>query len=191
MSTIEEVLNFWFLPGDEPEFEKSKPNWFSKNDDFDREITERFLGDHEKAADGKLDKWKETSDGCLALLILLDQFSRNMFRGSPKSFEADPKALEIANHAIDKGFDKTFGPHQRMFFYLPFEHHEDIADQEYCLELVKDIPGAMDEGGYLVWAKAHYDIIARFGRFPHRNAVLGRESTSEEIEFLKQEGSSF
>ncbi len=191
MASIEEILDFWFLPGDGPGFKKSKTKWFNKNDDFDKEITSRFLGDYEKAADGKRDAWQETASGCLALILLLDQFSRNMFRGSAKSFEADPKALEIASHAIDNGFDKTFGPHQRIFFYLPYEHHEDIADQEYCLELIRGIPGAMDEGGYYTWAKAHYDIIAQFGHFPHRNEVLGRKSTAEEIEFLKQEGSSF
>jgi uncharacterized protein (DUF924 family) len=191
VSSINQVIDFWFLPGDGPGFEKSKGNWFAKDDRFYRRIIETFSEAYEQAVAGKLDPWKGSAEGCLALLLLLDQFSRNMFRGDRKSFAADAQARVIADHAVAQGFDKTFGPHQRFFFYLPFEHSEDLDDQKRCLTLVREIPGAMEPEGYYKWAHAHYVIIERFGRFPHRNAVLGRESTAEELEFLTQEGSSF
>jgi len=191
VASIDDVLDFWFQPGDGPGFEQSKQNWFAKDDAFDQQIVDKFAADYERAAAGELDDWMGSAKGCLALLLLLDQFSRNMFRGSPKAFTADPKARAIADHAVAQGFDKSYGPQERFFFYLPFEHSEDITDQNRCLELVREIPGAMEEEGNYKWAAAHHVIIERFGRFPHRNAVLGRESTDEELEFLTQEGSSF
>ena len=191
MAEISAVLDFWFLPGDGPNFGESQKNWFAKNTAFDRQISNTFATAYDRATAGELDHWQDSAEGSLALLILLDQFSRNMFRNDPKAFAADPQARTIADRAIARGFDKTFGAHQRFFFYLPFEHSENLADQNRCLDLVRQIPGALDDGGYYNWAVAHHAIIERFGRFPHRNDILGRKSTEEEKIFLTQEGSSF
>ena len=170
-----DVIAFWRAAGPE--------KWFEKNAAFDDEIRRRFLNVHEAATSGKLTAWEASAEGALALLILLDQFPRNMFRGQARAFATDPLARAIASRAILSGFDGAF-PDMRSFFYLPFEHSEDLADQERGLTLYK---AAGDEDG-LKWAKIHADIIHRFGRFPHRNAVLGRVSTPEEQKFLDDGG---
>ena len=184
-----EVLLFWFGPPGERG--KRQERWFVKSDAFDREIRERFLPLHEAAAAGKLARLKETAADCLALIVLLDQFPRNMFRGTPRAFATDALALDAARHAVRAGFDRNMLAVERMFTYLPFEHSEVLADQELACELTRPLdviePG-LDAHRYAV---AHRDIIQRFGRFPHRNAILGRASTPEEIEFLKGPGSSF
>jgi uncharacterized protein (DUF924 family) len=172
------VLDFWFR-GNE-----ARKQWFEKNPAFDSEITARFAGLQELAATGKLAHWRDSPRDCLALIILLDQFPRNMFRGSARAFATDALALEAAKHAIVMGYDRSMGEVQRTFVYLPFEHSEDLADQERALQLFAGNPD-------YEWARKHWEIIRRFGRFPHRNAVLGRQSTPAEIEFLKQPGSSF
>ena len=189
----QEVLDFWFPPQEAPTFEFAKKNWFSKNEAFDRQIIEKFGPTYEAAANGDLDTWKQTAEGTLALILVLDQFPRNMFRGSAKAFATDPQARETARHAIDQGFDKypSWFPDHRVFFYLPFEHSENLEDQTLCLKLIEDIPGAMEEQGLHYWAVAHYKIIERFGRFPHRNKALGRDSTVEETAFLLQPNSGF
>jgi uncharacterized protein (DUF924 family) len=135
---------------------------------------------------GELDRWKATPLASLALVIVLDQFSRNMFRETPRAFSADSPALAVAASVIERGFDRLLSPVERTFMYLPFEHAEDLAAQRRSLALFE----ALDPDD-MQYVKRHYEIIARFGRFPHRNAILGRESTAEEIEFLKQPGSSF
>lgn len=186
-ATIRTVLGFWFgdlPPGTDPE---PRDVWFKPTPDFDREITERFLGDTERAAAGELDDLMGSAEGCLALVILLDQFPRNMFRGTARAFAADDKALTIARHALDKGFDTSLPPVACLFLYLPFEHSEDLADQERSVALFE----ALKNDYWLDYAVRHRDIVARFGRFPHRNAILGRASTAEEEAFLKQPGSSF
>jgi uncharacterized protein (DUF924 family) len=161
--------------------------WFVKNEAFDREITERFGALHAEASAGKLDAWARTPEGTLALLILLDQFSRNMFRGTPSAFASDAKALDIAETAIAKGFAEALKSEERLFLYLPFEHQENAHAQARSLELIS----ALGDPELTKYALAHKDIIDRFGRFPHRNAILGRRSTVEEKEFLEGPGSSF
>jgi uncharacterized protein (DUF924 family) len=178
-----EVLKFWFG--------QDRKAWFEKNAAFDEEVRRRFVPLYELGAAGKLGAWQKTPAGCLALVVLLDQFSRNMFRGSTKAFAADPLARAAARVILDNGWDKALTPDERMFAYLPFEHSESLADQECCLALMKEISVFPETADLPKWAEAHLVIIRRFGRFPHRNAALGRESTLEEAEFLKQPGSSF
>lgn len=175
LPTSADVIAFWREAGPE--------RWFEKDAGFDDDIRRRFLPLHEAAAAGKLTGWEAGAEGTLALLILLDQFPRNMFRGQARAFASDPLALAIASRAILNGFDGAF-PDLRRFFYLPFEHSEDIADQKRALTLYK----AADDADGLKWAEIHANIIYRFGRFPHRNAVLGRVSTLEEQQFLDNGG---
>ena len=164
------VLAFWRAAGPD--------KWYEKNDAFDAEIRARFLATYEAAADGRL-TWDETPDGALALLIVLDQFPRNMFRGSARAFAADPLARTVASRAIERGFDQLAAA-ERSFFYLPFEHSEALVDQERCIALNR----ATGDADALKWAEIHADIIRRFGRFPHRNRVLGRPTTAEEEAYL-------
>lgn len=180
----EEVLRFWF--GERAERGTSRRQWFGKNAAFDDEIRARFLPLIEQAAAGRLARWKESARQCLALVVLLDQFPRNVFRGTARAFAADSLAREVARHALAQGYDRDLPAVEKTFFYLPFEHGESLADQELSCELMKPLG---EEA--LHWALKHKEIIERFGRFPHRNAILGRENTPEEIEFLKQPGSGF
>ncbi|HEY8374880.1 MAG TPA: DUF924 family protein [Nannocystis sp.] len=181
MSSPDDVLGFWFSP-------RVRPQWFVRSDAFDREICERFHEVYVDAAAGALDDWAKTPRGALALVILLDQFPRNMFRGTPAAFGSDAKAREIARAAVDAGLDDSLSQEERLFLYLPFEHSEDLADQERAVALI----GALTENAtWRDYAIRHRDIIARFGRFPHRNAILGRPSTAEEAEFLLEPNSSF
>jgi uncharacterized protein (DUF924 family) len=173
-----DVVAFWREAGPK--------RWYEKDFAFDQEIRERFLDVHEAAADGKLTAWERNAEGALALLILLDQFPRNMFRNDVRTFATDPMALSIAAGAIVRGFDAQVPAELRGFFYLPFEHSEDLADQERGVAFYK---AAGDANG-LKWAEIHADIIRRFGRFPHRNAVLGRATTPEEQAFLNGGGFS-
>ena len=178
----EEILNFWFV--------ETKPSqWFQKNPDFDAEIFNRFSGIYEWAQDGLCDSWMRTADGCLALCILLDQFPRNMFRGKPESFKTDSKALFVAKMACGKGYDQILPIIKRRFLYLPFEHAESFDEQKRSLTLFESIKQE-DPTGY-EYALRHYTVIERFGRFPHRNEILGRQSTNDELEFLKLPNSSF
>jgi uncharacterized protein (DUF924 family) len=181
MSTPDEVLDFWFSP-------RVRPKWFVRSDELDQEIRDNFSELHARAAAGALDAWAATPRGALALAILLDQFPRNMFRGIAEAFASDPQARAVARAAIDAGLDHDLSQEERLFLYLPLEHSEDLADQERCVELMRALD---EEPTWLDYAVRHRDIIARFGRFPHRNAILGRVSTPEECEFLMQPGSSF
>jgi len=178
-----DVRSFWFGI--------DQKAWFEKNPAFDAEIRERFLSLYEQGAGGMLADWRQTAADCLALVILLDQFPRNMFRGSARAFAADPLARDATRVILDRDWDKAMTPNERMFAYLPLEHSESLADQERCLVLMKEIAVFPETADLPKWAEAHLVIIRRFGRFPHRNAALGRVSTPEEIEFLKQPGSSF
>jgi uncharacterized protein (DUF924 family) len=164
------VIAFWRGAGPD--------RWYEKDAAFDEEIRRRFLKAYEAAA-GKLAAWETSAEGALALLILLDQFPRNMFRGQTRSYAADPLARAVASRAILNGFDGAF-PDLRDFFYLPFSHSENLADQERAVAIHR----AHNNADGLKWAEIHADIIRRFGRFPHRNAVLGRVSTPEEQAFL-------
>jgi uncharacterized protein (DUF924 family) len=172
VASAAEVVSFWRGAGQE--------RWFDKDAAFDEEIRTRFLATHEAAAAGKLSGWEQTALGALAMLILLDQFPRNMFRGEARTFATDPLARAIAAGGIVRGFDAQVPVELRGFFYLPFEHSEDIADQERGIAFYK----ASGDAEGLKWAEIHADIIRRFGRFPHRNAVLGRTTTPEEQAFL-------
>lgn len=173
-----DVLDFWWQAG--------PAKWFARDDGFDAGIRERFMAAVEAAKAGRLDTWEATPHGALALLILLDQFTRNLFRNDPRAFEADPKALGIADRAVSAGFDKAFPPSVRVFFYLPFEHAEDMAAQERSVDLCR----ALNNEQFYLYALIHLDVIRRFGRFPHRNKVLGRETTPEEQAFLDSGGFS-
>jgi uncharacterized protein (DUF924 family) len=176
---IDDVLGFWF--------ESCKPEqWFKRDDALDETLRQRFLALHPAVAALPIADCVVDARTALAATIVLDQFSRNMFRGTPTAFAADTKALAIAEEAIARGFDVGLPPERRQFFYLPFEHAEDPGLQARCVELFTPL------GEEAVrWAAAHKVIIDRFGRFPHRNAILGRESTPEEIEFLRGPNSSF
>ena len=185
------VLAFWFgLPSD-PDYSQPKKAWFIKNPAFDQDIRDRFLSLHQQACDGSLDPWQNEAESCLALLIILDQFSRNLFRGTPKAFAADDKALAIAKHALKSQLDQSLLPVQRWFIYLPFEHSEVWADQQRSLELWTTLSQHKPSSRTIQYAQQHADIIYRYGRFPHRNAILNRVNTAAEREFLKQPGSSF
>jgi len=184
----EDVLRFWFGPGSGTA-DAPREVWFRKDEGFDDEVRERFGALYEKATSGALDSWGETAEGSLALVIVLDQFPRNMFRGDPRSYATDEKALATAKRAVDRGLDRELPPLRRAFLYMPFMHSEDLGDQRRSVELFRDLDtGEMDAAGYAV---QHMEIVRRFGRFPHRNAVLGRATTPEEAEFLREPGSSF
>ncbi len=185
----EEILEFWF--GTQSERGSARKAWFEKNAAFDESIRARFLGLYEAAAGGRLGAWRESSNECLALIVLLDQFSRNMFRNSARAFAADALALDAARHAVERGFDRGLLPVERQFLYLPFEHSEALEDQLRACELMRSLEEFPQTAEAHLWARKHLEIIRRFGRVPHRNAVLGRASTTEEVEFLKQPGSSF
>ena len=191
MSDIAEVLDFWFGAPDSPERGRPRKCWFEKSEAFDAEVRSRFLKLYKRAVAGKLSRWERTPLAALALAVVVDQFPRNMFRGQARAFAADPLALRVARRMLHRGFDGLLRPVERWFVYLPFEHAEDLAAQRRSIALFGNLAGYPDGAGAIDYAQRHYTIIARFGRFPHRNAMLGRVSTSEEIAFLSQPGSSF
>jgi uncharacterized protein (DUF924 family) len=174
LATSDEILTFWRDAG--------PSKWFSKDDSFDQVCRDRFLPTYEAAARGDLNEWELTPEGALAVVLLLDQFPRNMFRGDRATYRTDPTALLAADRAIERGFDHDIDPLLRAFFYLPFMHSENLEDQERSVALNEAL-GAPES---VKFAHHHRDIVASFGRFPHRNALLGRESTPEEIAFLQQ-----
>ena len=182
-----EVLDFWFGVPPGP----ARAEWFRKDDAFDAQIRDRFGPLDEAASRRELDAWRADPASMLALVVVLDQFSRNLYRGNARAFAQDAHALECANEALARGDDTRLQPVQRQFLYLPLEHSEDLADQERCVALMRSLEGFEETRGLTEWAEKHRVIVARFGRFPHRNAALGRVSTPEEIEFLKQPGSGF
>jgi len=192
MISADEVLSFWFGPASDPAASRPRGYWFERDEAFDAECIRRFAEAHEQAVAGALDAWKDEPRGALALLILLDQLPRNLFRGTPRAFASDARAREVARHALARGLDVPLPPVWRWFFYLPFEHSEDIHDQRLAVSLF-EVLGLRDADSAETakYARAHHDIIERFGRFPHRNATLGRESTPEETVFLQEPGSSF
>ena len=180
MTAPRDVLDFWFK-------ECEPAQWWKKDVAFDERIRTRFLDSVTAARAGEYDRWMNTGEGSLALVILLDQFPRNLFRGKADAFASDAKAREVARHAIARGFDLETPKTARVFFYLPFEHSENMDDQnlsvKYVGERVGEDPDPQSQHTYTL---LHRDVIARFGRFPGRNAALGRESTPEELEFLAQ-----
>ena len=174
------VLAFWFA-------ELTPQQWFRKDDRVDATIGSRFRDTYEKVAATGGVTWRDTADGCLAAIIVLDQFPRNMFRGEARAFATDAAARTLARHALDEGYPEAVAKERRLFFFLPFEHSEDLADQELSVVLF----ASLNEERSRVFAERHRAIIERFGRFPHRNAALGRESTAEELAFLEEPDSSF
>ena len=180
-----QVIAFWFAAGPRDQ------RWFEKSDAFDTEIRERFLALYEEAAAGKLSEWESAAAECLALIVVLDQFPRNMFRGSARAFAADALALQVAQHALAQGYDRGQEPSVRLFFYLPFEHAESLQAQETACRLTEPLAAFPETFDVYRYAQRHREIVARFGRFPHRNAALGRASTAAELEFLRQPGSGF
>lgn len=172
VATPAEVIAFWFTAGAE--------KWFTKDTSFDADIRTKFLPTYEAAVQGQLCGWEAAAEGELAFILVLDQFPRNMFRGSPRAFATDALARAAAKRAMRRGFDRAFASPKRNFFYLPLMHSEELADQERCVALCRELGDA----NALKFAELHADIIRRFGRFPHRNALLGRIATAEERAFL-------
>jgi uncharacterized protein (DUF924 family) len=191
--TSQEVLDFWFLPPGAEGFGKPRPEWFRKDARFDAAIAERFGGAIAQAVAGGLREWdREGAQGKLARILMLDQFTRNAFRGKPESFSGDALALGAALELEGSGEDRGLTPLQRWFAYMPFEHAEDARMQEKSVNLFAGLAdGEGDFDSALDYAHRHRGVIARFGRFPHRNAILGRASTPEELAFLSQPGSGF
>lgn len=173
--TPHDIITFWRSAGPD--------KWYAKDDAFDQELRDRFMDTWEAARDGKLGAWQDSDEGALALLIVLDQFPRNMFRNDARAFSTDALARSVATRAIAEGRDRRIEQEMRAFMYLPFEHSEDITDQERSIALFKSL-----SADSLKWAVLHADIIRKFGRFPHRNAVLGRATTPEEAAFLDDGG---
>jgi len=176
----QDVLGFWRAAG--------PARWFSKDRGFDEAIRLKFEPVHHAAARGEYDDWAQTAEGALALLLLLDQFPRNLYRGSAHAFATDPKARAVARQAIDDGFDKQVEAELRPFFYLPFEHSEDPEDQALSCRLCQAHLDETGDAETLKWAELHREIIDRFGRFPHRNPCFGRVTTPEEQAFLDEGG---
>ncbi|MBE0625387.1 MAG: DUF924 domain-containing protein [Burkholderiales bacterium] len=191
MADFREVLDFWFGPAGSPAYGRPRDAWFEKSAAFDEAIRARFLDLYLLAADTGMPAWQAAPDSLLALIVLLDQFPRNLFRGTSRAFATDARALAAARLAVARGYDRMLAPVQRWFVYLPFEHAEDLETQRQCLALFEDLRSDPDSAGTIDYARRHFEIIARFGRFPHRNAILGRVSTPEEVEFLRLPGSGF
>lgn len=181
ISSIRDILDFWFLPLGHPDHGKERDVWFASTPAFDAEIGERFSSLLGPACAGALDSWRESPDGALALTLLCDQFPRNMFRRSARAFSGDAKAIETARIALARFYPVAYPIPMRVFFYVPFEHSEHLADQELSCALF----GTFGREDYDKYAISHREIIVRFGRFPHRNEVLGRECTEHELVYLK------
>lgn len=175
-ASADEIVSFWHQAGSD--------RWFTRDFAFDTEIRERFFDTYEAAAAGKFSDWEKSAQGALALLILLDQFPRNMFRGDRRAYETDGVARSVADRAIGRGFDRQVPHFERQFFYLPFQHSENLADQERCVELAR----GYGDDEFAKYAERHADILRRFGRFPHRNATLGRATRPQEQAFLDAGG---
>lgn len=191
-STAQQVLDFWFGSADAPDHGRARAAWFRKDADFDRRIVEQFGSLIETALAGGLAHWQRDAGSALAQIVVLDQFTRNAFRDQPRAFAGDAAALAAARAMRAAGQDAGLLPVQRAFVYLPFEHAEDIAAQEQSVRLFAELAAAAPElASMLDYAQRHHAVIARFGRFPHRNAQLGRASSADELAFLQQPGSSF
>jgi uncharacterized protein (DUF924 family) len=184
------VLDFWFAAGT-PDADRPRKAWWTRDDAMDADIRNRFGALHARAVRHDLENWRAEPQTSLALVIVLDQFSRNLGRGSPAAFAADPYARDIAKAAIESGFDAVLPPIRRQFFYLPLMHSEDLSDQDRCVTLYEALTDLPEQANSLKFALRHREIIARFGRFPHRNDVLGRTTTPDEAAFLKEPNSAF
>jgi len=198
METAQSICDFWFggVADDEAGKRQAKL-WWSKDAGLDAELTERFSGLVTAARSGQLEQWNDSALGRLALILLTDQLPRNIFRGTPEAFASDPQARQLCLAGLERGDDKTLKPIQRVFFYLPLEHSESLIDQDHAVSLFAALLQAMPQPvteqyrGFLTYAQKHRHVIQRFGRFPHRNAILGRQSSAEETAFLAEPGSLF
>lgn len=186
-----EVLDFWFGREGDPEYGQFRNEWFRKDPDFDARVTEQFADLYEEAAAGSLDGWRDDAASCLALVIVLDQFPRNIFRGDARTHAEDDRALGASRYAVEHALDRELPAFQRMFLYMPFMHSESVEDQRRSVELFERLAGEEGAPDVVSYAVAHRDTVEQFGRFPHRNALLGRETTPEEAVFLTKEGTSF
>ena len=199
MNPQQDVLDFWFGndPDDDQVPEQKWQFWWTRKDETDQVIEQQFGELVAAASLGELDGWAGTPRGLLALILVLDQFPRNIFRDTPEAFATDRKALGLTLAALEQEVDRQLRPIERIFLYLPLEHSESLEHQQRCVELMESLEREVPEAwrktfeGFTSYAVAHYDIMKRFGRFPHRNAILDRESTPEELEFLETPGSSF
>ena len=193
MSRVDEILTFWFgTPRDDEEYHATWHKlWFTRDPQFDLTVRERFLDDYQLAAERKLMEWQEQPRPGLALILLCDQFPRNMFRNDPRAFATDPLARAVATHLIQVGLDRHLLPVERSFIYMPFMHSEVLQDQQHSVMLFRQLAEERAFLNSVPYALRHREIIERFGRFPHRNTSLGRQSTPEEEAFLTQPGSSF
>jgi uncharacterized protein (DUF924 family) len=189
--SAEDVLGFWFGTPADAWFGKARAEWFRKDTAFDDQIRTRFGALHAQIAGGGSRDWLDEPRSALALVIVLDQFSRNLFRGDPRAFACDPQALLAAESALERGFDRHLTEVERPFLYLPFQHSEKLVQQERSMGLFEQLAREDPSSDNLSYALQHLKIIQRFGRFPHRNQVLGRPSTEAELAFLKEPNSSF
>lgn len=186
MSQAQGILEFWFGHPDEPSYGKPKTFWFNPKPEFDEQLRNLFLKDYQKAAGGYLNDWINSPETSLGLILLLDQFPRNMFRNTPQAFATDWEAVSAAEQVVALGYDRKFLPVQRWFIYLPFEHSENLVHQQQSIKLFQQLSHDPDSTQAIEYAHRHKEVIERFGRFPHRNHILGRTSTAAEEEFLKQ-----
>src|SRR5215472_15879830 len=181
------LLDFWFGPLGDPDRDKHREIWFKSTEEFDTALRRKFLADYEAAAAGELDSWETSPEGALALVLLLDQVPRNIFRRTPRAYAADSAARAVADRALERGFDQLVGPAWRTFFYMPLHHSEDIGDQQRSAALFESLPRNPDRRGFLRrYGQPYLQVIERFGRFPHRNEILGRQSTAAEIAFMTE-----
>jgi uncharacterized protein (DUF924 family) len=180
-AAIRDILDFWFLPLGDSEHGKPRKLWWESTPEIDTQIRSLFGALSDRAIAGGLDHWRRSPDGALALTLLCDQFTRNIHRKTARAFSGDAKARETARYALAHNYPAAFGKDVRLFFYMPFQHSEDLGDQEFCCTLFATLGNADNDK----FATEHRDIVARFGRFPHRNDVLGRASTPEEQDYLK------
>ena len=180
------LLDFWFGPEGDPDRECHREIWFKSTPAHDETLGRLFLADYERAAGGALAAWEAQPESGLALVLLLDQIPRNVFRGTPRAYATDPDARSVADRAIARGFDRALPPAWRKFFYMPLHHSESVEDQRRSLDLLQSVPNDPARADNTRYARRYLDIIERFGRFPHRNACLGRVSTPEELAFLEE-----
>jgi len=181
------LLDAWFGPPGDPERDRQREIWFKGTAEFDASLRDAFLADYEAAAAGRLGSWEALSEGALALVLLLDQISRNIFRGTPRAYATDAAARAAADRALERGFDRLVPPVWRLFFYMPFHHSEDLPDQRRSVALFDTLPRNPDRRRSLRrYGRPYIEVIERFGRFPHRNKILGRESTPDEIDILAE-----
>jgi uncharacterized protein (DUF924 family) len=186
------LLDFWFGPTNDPEREQHRQVWFKSTPEYDDRLRDLFLADYERAASGALESWEAAPESTLALVLLLDQIPRNIFRATPRAYATDAMARAIADRALARGFDAAFPPVWRKFFYMPLHHSENLADQRRSVVLFASVPDdrepddRSERGGLRRYGRPYVEVIERFGRFPHRNTILGRASTPEEAEFMEK-----